>query len=341
MMPEQMGLGAIRPPSEWHLRPKYSIRFITIALAAVLLLAFSAHRTEMDRMVIMSSDAVLSVVGVKQESQVAKGLGRIFTDLFPLVFTDRRDVARIENFDSDQLPWLSRIETETQVTSRLNPETMTMENIETERRVLVQPGGYLLHVVMLMLQTIEMAFWGTILAILIAIPLGFFGARNYAPVAFFYHASRTFSSFLRAMPELIIALFLVLAYGFGPIAGVLALGLHTAGFLGKFFAEDIENADKGPQDALRSTGANQVKVLTYAVLPQVAPSYMAYVQYILERNIRTATILGIVGAGGIGQELKGRFEMFNFGHVGTILLVILVTVILLEYFTGALRRRMM
>lgn len=341
MTPAEMGLGAIRSPSEWHLRPKYSVRFVIFALVAALLLAFSAHRTEMDRMVIMSSDAVLSVVGVKQESQVAKGLGRIFTDLFPMAITDRRDVARIENFDPDQLPWLSRIETETQITSRLNPETMTMENIETERRVLVQPGGYLLHVVMLMLQTIEMAIWGTVLAILIAIPLGFFGARNYAPNAFFYHASRTISSFLRAMPEVIIALFLVLAYGFGPIAGVLALGLHTAGFLGKFFAEDIENADKGPQDALRSTGANRVKVLTYAVLPQVAPSYMAYVQYILERNIRTATILGIVGAGGIGQELKGRFEMFNFGHVATILLVILVTVIFLEYLTGALRKRMM
>lgn len=341
MTPAELGLGAIRSPSEWHLRPKYSTRFIIFSVIAVLLLAFSAHRTEMDRMVIMSSDAVLSVVGIKEESQVAKGLGRIFTDLFPLVITDRRDVARIENFDPDQLPWLSRIETETQITSRLNPKTMAMENVETERRVLVQPGGYLLHVVMLMLQTIEMAIWGTILAILIAIPLGFFGARNYAPIAFLYHASRTISSFLRAMPELIIALFLVLAYGFGPIAGVLALGLHTAGFLGKFFAEDIENADKGPQEALHSTGANRVKVLTYTVLPQVAPSYMAYVQYILERNIRTATILGIVGAGGIGQELKGRFEMFNFGHVATILLVILVTVIFLEYLTGTLRKRMM
>lgn len=328
-------------PSEWHLRPEYSRRFIIITFIALLLLAFSAHRTEMDRMVVMSGEAVLSVVGVKEESQVAKGLGRIFTDLFPIVITDRRDVSRIENFDPDRLPWFSHIETELQITARLNPETLSMENAETERNVLVQPGGYLLHVVMLMLQTIEMAIWGTILAILLAIPLGFFGARNYAPFAYLYHASRTISSFLRAMPELIIALFLVLAYGFGPIAGVLALGLHTAGFLGKFFAEDIENADKGPQEALQSTGANRIKVLAYTVLPQVLPSYMAYVQYILERNIRTATILGIVGAGGIGQELKGRFEMFNFGHVATILMVILVTVIFLEYLTGRLRKRIM
>ena len=341
MKPQEFGLGTIRSPSEWQLRPEYSRKFIILAIIAALLLAFSAHRTEMDRMVVMSTNAVLAVAGLKDESQVAKGLGRIVTDLFPLVITDRRDISRIEGFDPENLPWFSYIEAETHTVSQLNPQTLMMENVVTERHILVQPGGYLLHVVMLMLQTIEMAIWGTILAILIAIPLGFFGARNYAPIAFLYHASRTISSFLRAMPELIIALFLVLAYGFGPIAGVLALGLHTAGFLGKFFAEDIENSDKGPQEALRSTGANRLKVLTYTVLPQVAPSYMGYVQYILERNIRTATILGIVGAGGIGQELKGRFEMFNFGHVATILVVILVTVILLEYLTGTLRKRMM
>lgn len=341
MTTEDMRLHTNRSPLEWHLRPAYSRRFIIVALVAVLLMAVSAHRTEMDRMTVMTTEAVLTVAGIKEESQVAKGLGRIFKDLFPLVITDRRDVSRIEGFDPGRLPWFSHLETEVEITSQLNPQTLAMENVETERSVLVQPGGYLLHVVMLMLQTIEMAFWGTVLAITIAIPLGFFGARNYAPMSYLYHLSRTISSFLRAMPELIIALFLVLAYGFGPIAGVLALGLHTAGFLGKFFAEDIENADKGPQEALQSTGANRLKVLTYTVLPQVAPSYMAYVQYILERNIRTATILGIVGAGGIGQELKGRFEMFNFGHVATIMAVILVTVVLLEYLTGTLRKRMM
>jgi phosphonate transport system permease protein len=122
---------------------------------------------------------------------------------------------------------------------------------------------------------------------------------------------------------------------------VLALGLHTGGVLGKFFADDVENADRGPQDALRSTGANRLKVLRYAVYPQVLPSYLAYIQYILERNIRTATIIGIVGAGGIGQELKGRFEMFNFSHVSTIVLVILVTVMALEYLTGRLRGRLL
>jgi len=103
------------------------------------------------------------------------------------------------------------------------------------------------------------------------------------------------------MPELIVALFLVLAYGFGPIAGVLALGLHAAGFLGKFYAEDIENADKKPQEALEAIGAGKLKTLWYGVIPQVLPQYIAYTAYILDRNLRMATVIGLVGAGGIGQ----------------------------------------
>jgi phosphonate transport system permease protein len=218
---------------------------------------------------------------------------------------------------------------------------MAMEETVVEQEVLVEPAGYLLYAIVLMLETIEIAVWATILAVMIAVPLAILGARNYTPHKAVYHAARTVCSFLRAVPELIAALFLVLAFGFGPIAGVLALGLHTAGFLGKFFAEDVENAERGPQDALRGTGANRLKVLGYAVFPQVLPSYLAYMQYILERNIRTATVIGIVGAGGIGQELKGRFEMFNYSHVATILLVILITVMVLEYLTGRLRGRLL
>lgn len=328
-------------PAQWSLKPVYSVRALLVVLVVVLLLAFSAHRTEIDRMLVMSSNAVAVALGLKEESQVSKGLGRIAKDLLPLQISEVREVARIENFDKNDLPWFSFVETRSFEESTLNPETLDMDRVVVEREYLVEPVGYLIHVAKLMLQTIEIALWGTILATILAVPLAFFGARNYSPVPFMYHLSRGSSSFLRAIPELISALFLVLAFGFGPIAGVLALGLHTAGFLGKFFAEDIENADRGPQDALRSTGANRVKVLRHAVLPQVFPSYLGYTQYILERNIRTATVLGIVGAGGIGQELKGRFEMFNFGHVATILLVIFLTVVALEYLTGRARGRFM
>jgi phosphonate transport system permease protein len=174
---------------------------------------------------------------------------------------------------------------------------------------------------------------------MISLPLGILSSRNYTPHRFIYSFSRGWLSFHRAMPELIIALFLVLMYGFGPIAGVLALAIHTSGVLGKFFADEIENAPPGPQTALTASGASRLKVLRYAVFPHVFPAWIAYVQYIFERNIRTATVLGIVGAGGIGMELKGRWDLFDYGHVSTILLAIFLTVVLLEYFSQKMRNK--
>ena len=336
-----MGAEVPAQPDQWRLKPAYSVRTLVLLLAASVLLAFSAHRTEIDRMLVLSGEAVAAAAGHRETSQVLKGLRRIATDLFPLQFSETREIARLENFDRDHLPPFSYLASQETRESRLNSDTMAMEETTMAREVLVQPVGYLGQAILLMLQTIEIAFWGTVLAVLLAVPLAILGARNFTPHPAIYHGSRTVCSFLRAMPELISALFLVLAFGFGPIAGVLALGLHTAGVLGKFFADDVENADRGPQDALRSTGANRLKVLGYAVFPQVLPSYLAYIQYILERNIRTATVIGIVGAGGIGQELKGRFEMFNFSHVSTILLVIFITVMTLEYLTGRLRGRLL
>jgi phosphonate transport system permease protein len=191
-----------------------------------------------------------------------------------------------------------------------------------------------------MVETLEIALWGTILAVAVSIPLAIGGARNYTPSAGVYAATRGLVSLLRAIPEMISALFLVLAYGFGPIAGILALGLHAAGFLGKFYAEDVENADRGPQEALRAIGAGKLKVLWFGVLPQVFPQYIAYTLYILDRNVRMAIVIGIVGAGGIGQELKGRYDMFNYGHVSTILLALFVTVFLLDQVSARIRARL-
>jgi len=307
-------------PDQWRLKPTFPVSTLLLLLVASMLLTWSAHRTEIDRMLVLSGEAVAAATGLKETSQVLKGLGRIATDLFPLQISETRETARLENFDRNDLPPLSHLGKKEVRESRLNTSTMTMEQTTMEQEVLVQPIGYLWHAIVLMLQTIEIALWGTILAVMLAVPLAILGARNFTPHPAVYHASRAQCSFLRAMPELISALFLVLAFGFGPIAGVLALGLHTAGVLGKFFADEIENADPGPQ---------------------VLPSYLAYIQYILERNIRTATVIGIVGAGGIGQELKGRFEMFNFSHVSTILLVILITVMVLEYLTGRLRGKLL
>lgn len=329
-----------RDADHWSLRPWIRPRTIALLLIALMLAGVSAQRTEIDRMLALSAQGIGAALGGSQTSQVANGFRRIGRNLLPLQLSETRDLARIENLDRDALPWGARIELQPVTERRMDPETLKITQTIGQREVLFEPYGYLLHVLWLMVQTLEIAVWGTLVAVVVGAPLALLGARSYSPHATVYLAARGAASFLRSIPDLISALFLVLAFGFGPIAGVLALGLHTAGFLGKFFAEDIENAPPGPQDALRATGAGRLKILRFAVLPQVMPSYLGYMQYILERNIRTATVIGIVGAGGIGQELKGRFEMFDFQHVATMLLVIFLTVLALEFATGRLRQKM-
>jgi phosphonate transport system permease protein len=167
------------------------------------------------------------------------------------------------------------------------------------------PSTYLWQVIGTMFETREIGLWATLLAML--------SARNYTLHRPSYVAARTLVGMMRAMPELISALFLVLAYGFGPTLGVLALALHSAGFLGKFYAEDIENAEGKPQ-------------------------YVAYTLYVLDCNVRMPTVVGLVGAGGIGQELKGRFDMFQYDRVGTVLLMIFITVFVPDQVAACLRR---
>ena len=328
------------PPQEWQLRPWIRPGTVAVLLLAVVVAAVSAQRSEVDRMLVLSGHAIAAALG-GERSQVADAMARIGRDLVPLQLSETTDAARLPGLDREHLPWGAHIERQATSERRLDPDSLQVTEVVTEREVLVEPFGYLLHVLWLMLQTLEIAFWGTVVAVLVAAPLALLGARGYSPHVTVVVAARGVASFLRSIPDLIAALFWVLAFGFGPIAGILALGLHTAGFLGKFFADDIENAPRGPQDALRATGANGLKVLRFAVLPQVVPSYLAYLQYILERNIRTATVIGIVGAGGIGQELKGRFEMFHFHHVATMLLVIFIVVLALELATGRVRKHLL
>lgn len=327
--------------SEWRLNPPYNARHILIALAALLVLAVTGARMEVPRMLHDSAQAIGYMVGLAEQSPVATGIQRVAESVWPLRISEETETARIENLDRDQLPWLARIEIRESREPRMNTTTLQIEETVERKEVLVEPIGYLLHVFAKMLETLEMALWGTLLAVLLSIPLAYFAAANYAPNRLAYHASRSTISLFRAIPELVSALFLVLAFGFGPIAGFLALGIHGAGFLGKFYAEDIENADRNPQEALQAIGAGKVKTLWYGVLPQVLPQYIAYTLYILDRNVRMATVIGIVGAGGIGLELKGRFDMFNFGHVGTILLIIFITVFLLDQFSARLRSRVL
>lgn len=335
-----IGAAAPRPPAEWRLRQPIDKRAVGIALAVCLLLGVSAQRTEIPRMAVLTVQWIAAGLGLRAESQIGKGLGRFASNAFPLVIAQETAVTRIEGLDRAHLPFLAHIERRETQAARYDFDQKKMVETKSSEEVMVEPFGYLVYVLGKMLESLEIALWGTLLALVAGLPLAYFGARGYAPGRVAYALARTTSSFLRAVPELVSALVLVLAFGFGPMAGVLALGLHSAGFFGKFYADDVENADRGPQEALLAVGANRLKVLRFAVLPQVLPQYVAYTQYILERNVRMATVIGVVGAGGIGIELKGRFDMFNFGHVSTILLVIFLTVMLLERLTQRLRGRL-
>ncbi|WP_345251832.1 phosphonate ABC transporter, permease protein PhnE [Pigmentiphaga soli] len=317
----------------------YGWRTLLTLMLALLCLFYTGQRLEIGRMAALTGEGALAALGLRDGSQVSAGLAKIATSLWPLQISERTETARIEGFDPARLPWLARIETQSVVDQRLDPNTLTMQQTVTAREFLVEPIGYALQVAYKMFETLEMAAWGTLLAVLWSVPLAILGARNYTPSRPVYYGARALVSLLRAVPELVSALFLVLAYGFGPSAGILALALHSAGFLGKFYAEDIEGADRRPQEALRAIGAGRLKVLRYAVLPQVLDQYVAYTLYVLDRNVRMATVVGLVGAGGIGQELKGRYDMYNYSHVGTILLAIFITVFILDQLAARMRRR--
>lgn len=327
-----------RPATDWRFPRPFGLRAVLIAIVAFAVLIVTGHRVEMDRAVILTGQAITSATGLGGHSQVASGLSSVVSKLFPLQIDTRTDVDRIENFDPNHLPFLAHVETEETRTQTLNPQTFKLDTVVQRQQVLVQPFGYVLTVLWKLVETIEIALWGTVLAIVVGLPLAFLSARNLVPNRWINLASRAVVSLFRAVPELISALFLVLAYGFGPIAGVLALGIHSTGFLGKFYAEDIENTDPKAQEALEAVGANKLKVFRFAILPQVMPQYIAYTLYILDRNVRMATVIGLVGAGGIGQELKGRYDLFNYSYVGTILVAIFLLVLALDQLAARLRR---
>ena len=190
-----------------------------------------------------------------------------------------------------------------------------------------------------MFETIEIAILGTFIAIVLSIPLALFSARNIAPNIFIFFIARTITVFFRAIPEFIIAMILVIAIGFGAMPGVLALGIHTMGFLAKFYAEDIEHIDKGPIEALESSGASKRQIISFAIIPQIIPSFIANNLYILDRNIRMATMLGIVGAGGIGYELQSAFRMFEYPKVSAIIIIIFITIFIIDNISTFIRSK--
>jgi phosphonate transport system permease protein len=326
------------PPSEWRFPQPYGLRSGALVLFGILVLWQTGRDVEMDRAVVLSGQGIAAALGFQMNSQVTRGLSGILRQMFPPQISEATETARIEHFDRSNLPWFSHLEVQHVPVKTLDPETLALKTRFETREVLISPFGYLLHVSRKLLETLEIALWGTLLAVAIGLPLAILSARNLAPHSVVVFLSRALVSLFRAVPELVSALFFVLAYGFGPIAGVLALALHAAGFLGKFYAEDMENADPKPQEALNAIGAGRLKVLLYAILPEVFPQYIAYTLYILDRNVRMATVIGLVGAGGIGQELKGRYDLYNYAHVSTILITVFILVFALDQLSSRLRK---
>ena len=189
------------------------------------------------------------------------------------------------------------------------------------------------------LRTIEIALLGTAVAAVLALPLGFLSARNVAAPAVFYPA-RSILNFFRSVDTLVYALVFVAAVGLGPFPGVLAVVAYTTTSLAKLYSEAVEGIDPGPVDAITATGATRLQILRYGVLPQVLPLFLSYVLYRLETNIRAATVLGFVGAGGIGFYLQTYLRMIDYPAASTVLLVTVVMVIAVDWLSSRLRARL-
>jgi phosphonate transport system permease protein len=187
--------------------------------------------------------------------------------------------------------------------------------------------------------TLAMSVAGTALAVAFSVPLAFLAARNTTPHPVIYQAARGLLNALRSVPELILGIIFVAAVGFGALPGVLALGLHSIGMIGKFFAEAIEHTDEAPIEAARAAGGPPLQVILHGVLPQVLPQMADISIYRWEYNFRASTVMGMVGAGGIGFQLMGSLRIMQYQDVSAILLVILAMVTLVDAFSGTLRKR--
>lgn len=207
------------------------------------------------------------------------------------------------------------------------------------RRMVPPDVSVLSHALTGAMQTFQIAVVGTGIAALLALPLGFAAARNIAPRWLFYGARSVLNVF-RAVDTLVYALFFVAAVGLGPFPGVLAVVAYTATVLAKLYSEAIEAIDPGPVEAVEATGAARLQVLRWGVLPQLVPQFLSFTLYRFETNIRAAAILGFVGAGGIGFYIQTYLRMLNYPAASTVLLVLIVLVMAVDFTSSRLRARL-
>lgn len=188
------------------------------------------------------------------------------------------------------------------------------------------------------IQTVQIALAGTFLALIVAVPISFLAARNTTPQRAVYSSVRAVMNFLRSIPDLALGLIFISAVGLGAFAGTLAVAVSTTTVLVKLLSEKIEGIDQGVVEALEATGANHVQVLTWAVLPQVLPDIVSFTLYRFEANIRAAAVLGLIGAGGIGQLMNNAFRQFQYQEAAAIVLVLIVLVMTVDKLSAKVRQ---
>ena len=184
--------------------------------------------------------------------------------------------------------------------------------------------------------TVSMGIWGTLLAAIAAVPLSVLASENVCPV-WVVQPTRRLLDAMRAINEVVFALVFVVAVGLGPFAGVMALFIHTAGALGKLFSEAVEAIDPGQVEGVRATGASKIQEIAFGIIPQVIPLWTSFTLYRFESNVRAASVLGIVGAGGIGVSLYQSFQSFDYGKVCAILIILILATTIIDTISAKLR----
>ena len=189
-------------------------------------------------------------------------------------------------------------------------------------------------------ETVLISYVGTLAGAILAFALNFLAADNTSPAPWLRFAVKRLMEFCRTVPDIVFALIFVMAFGLGPMAGVLAIMIHSVGALGKLYSEIVENIDMKPVEGVRSTGASWISCMRFAVVPQIAAGFASYTLLRFEINVRGASVMGFVGAGGIGQELVVAIRKFYYSDVSAILLMIVVTVFVIDIGTGWVRGRL-
>lgn len=188
-----------------------------------------------------------------------------------------------------------------------------------------------------MIETVQIAIWGTALAVLIGAPFSILASSNVCPVWIVQPVRRLMDA-SRAINEIVFALVFVVAVGLGPLAGVLALAVHNIGVVAKLFSEAVEATDPRPVEGIRATGATRLQEVVHGILPQVMPLWSSFTLYRFETNVRSATVLGIVGAGGIGQPLYENIRSFQYAETASIIIIVVATVSLIDLLSSRIRK---